>query len=215
MSNIDVCSFRLCSFLLLCAPPSWRRKQDRAQLVLMFLSILTTGDQSLSLPELEHTTQALAAALGFFVLGTKAAWTRPLSDLRVQMCIPKRGISKPMRYNTKGLRVCFRDGLICLQWSELSCVSVLLAWLGGSFNTLCNCREVSLCSWTFTHNNFGSPAAISQWELWELVLSNCCYLAAVRDLSLPATRACVEAGLFQICHGDCSCPLSPTPCPIS
>lgn len=89
--------------------------ENRAQL-LMFLSVFTTGDQSISLPELEHTTQALAGGLGFFVLGTKAAWTRPLSDLRVQVYIPKRGISKLVRDNTKALRICFR------RWFNMSAV---------------------------------------------------------------------------------------------
>lgn len=79
-------------------------------------SLCWEGDQSISLPELEHTMQVMAGGLGFLFWEQKAAWTRPLSDLRVQVYVPKRGVSKPVRYSTKGLRICFR------RWFNMSAV---------------------------------------------------------------------------------------------
>lgn len=131
MTNTDVCfkAFRPCSFLLLCASPSWRRKQDKAQLV-MFLSILTTGDQSLSLTELEHTMQGLAGGLGFLFWEQRQHGTSRLSDLRVLVYIPKRGISKPVTYNTKGLRICFRRwfNMSAIVWALPCQCAAGLAW---------------------------------------------------------------------------------------
>lgn len=120
----------------------------------MFPSVLTIEGSVHQPPRAGTYNAGSGSWVGFFTVGTKAAWTRPLSDLRVQVYIPKRGRSKTVRYTTKGLRICFRrwfnmSGIVCSPMSECCC-------LGGSFNTLCDCQEASL-QLAFTFNNFGSP----------------------------------------------------------
>lgn len=58
----------------------------------MFLSVLTIGESGCQPPRVGTYKPGSGWWVGFFVLGTKAAWTRPLSDLRVQVYIPKTGI---------------------------------------------------------------------------------------------------------------------------